>query len=104
MLAIVTPNPDSTAETFIRQHINLLAPGQTVVVYFSGEGRSLSRLKSLKIPSTNRGGLQDKLIGMQNLFTERYSGCLRKQQEEQFKEFLLKNEVQCVLAEFGQTG
>ena len=49
MLAIVTPDPDAIAETFIRQHIRLIAPGDTAVIYFKGEGESIQDCLSYKI-------------------------------------------------------
>jgi len=35
-LAVATINPDAVAETYIRQHIRLTAPGETVVVFLEG--------------------------------------------------------------------
>ena len=49
MIAICTPNPDTPAETFVRQHIRLIAPGNTAVVYFEGDGRAVTGIPSMRI-------------------------------------------------------
>lgn len=100
MLAIVTPNPDSIAETFIRQHINLIEPNNTVVVYFEGSGENVKDLPSLKV---NFKRIL-KLNSFLNYVRFGYSGAIIGEEKKKIIDFFEKYEVSGVLAEFGQTG
>lgn len=104
MLAIVTPDPDTTAETFVRQHIRLIAPGNTAVVYFEGAGKFISSLPSLKIDRISSGNVvKQKLQTVLSLVRYGYGGALRTSQRAQAFKFFNENQIKCVLAEFGQT-
>ncbi|MFW2439055.1 MAG: glycosyltransferase family 4 protein [Arenicellales bacterium] len=100
MLVIATPNPDSIAETFIRQHIRLLEPGKTAVIYFEGEGSSIKDLPSFKVDRHEAGS---KLQSIKSLLLYGYTGALIGEQKRSAISFLKDNQVSCVLAEFGQT-
>lgn len=100
MLAIVTPDPDSTAETFIRQHINLVEPNNTVVVYFEGAGEKIKGLPSLKLG--RKSSL--KLNSILNYIRYGYSGAIVGEEKKRLLDFFEKYKVSNVLAEFGQTG
>ncbi len=105
MLCIATPNPDSPAETFIRQHINRIAPGNTVVLYFQGGAESLKNCPTLKVPeprNTNRlGRLFQSGV---NMIFYAYPGVISGRAAEDVEKFLRKNNVKSILAEFGPTG
>ena len=100
MLIVATPNPDSVAETFIRQHIRMVAPGATSVVYFEGEANEIAGLPSLKLPREKNS----RIGSMVNLISAGYPGTLTKAQSDQFADFVKQHRAQAVLAEFGQTG
>ncbi|MGJ8638552.1 MAG: glycosyltransferase [Opitutaceae bacterium] len=104
MLLIAAPDPDTIATTFIRQHINLIAPEATAVVYFEGDGNSVKSIPSLRINETSESLLTRKVTGVLNILNNGYSGTLRKDQESVVREFIEKNSIRCVLAEFGQIG
>lgn len=99
-LVIATPNPDSVAETFIRQHIRLILPGSTAVIFFEGDGNSIKDLPNLRVgiaPSNS------KINSVANLIIHGYAGTVIGRQRDQIVRFLKENNASCVLAEFGQT-
>jgi glycosyltransferase involved in cell wall biosynthesis len=100
MLVVATPNPDSVAETFVRQHIRLVLPGETGVVYFQGEGDSVADVPNLKLDSETQ---RSKVRSMLNLLVHGYAGVVQGEQAARLIEFFRKHRVRCVLAEFGQT-
>jgi colanic acid/amylovoran biosynthesis glycosyltransferase len=101
MLVIATPNPDSIAETFIRQHIRLIDPGNTGVLYFEGEGKSVQDIPHFKITTPKT---QHRLNSIINYIFYGYSGALTGVAKDEVMLFFKKHKVKCVLAEFGQTG
>ncbi len=103
MLAIVTPNPDSIAETFIRQHIRLITPNNTAVIYFEGNGLSVQDCPNLKIDNSKTNFIERKIRGTINYITMGYSGALVGKEKETVINFFKTNNITCVLAEFGQT-
>jgi colanic acid/amylovoran biosynthesis glycosyltransferase len=102
MLVIVTPNPDTVADTFVRQHIQLIAPGKTAVAYFQGNGNNVNQLKTLKIERNPKKGFWGKVISGFNLLTDGYAGCLTSCEQTKFVQFLKDNHAGAVLAEQGQ--
>ena len=101
MLCIVTPNPDSPAETYVRQHIRKIAAGNTVVLYFQGKGESIHDLPNFRIPDEGRAGWPRYLLSITNTIRHAYPGAIRDSLVERF---LLEHKVQTILAEFGPTG
>jgi glycosyltransferase involved in cell wall biosynthesis len=104
VLAIIAPNPDTVSETYVRQHIQLICPQKTVVVYFAGEGNSVRNIPSLKIENSSESGVIRKLHGLFNLIRHGYAGALRGRQKTAVIDFFKEHRVSCVLAEFGQVG
>ena len=104
VLAIIAPNPDTVSETYVRQHIQLICPQKTVVVYFDGEGNSVRNIPSLKIENSSESGVIRKLHGLFNLIRHGYGGALRGRQKTAVIDFFKEHRVSCVLAEFGQMG
>lgn len=105
MLCIATPNPNSPAETFIRQHINRIAPGNTVVLYFQGDAGFLGNQPTLKVPEHQAVNHIGRLFQSSvNMICYSYPGVISGQAAEKVEEFLQKNNVKSILAEFGPTG
>jgi len=104
MLIIVTPNPDTTADTFIRQHIQLIAPGKkTAVVYFQGEGNAVKEFKTLKLERKSTNDVSGNILNIFHFIKDGYAGCLKGNERTAFINFLKVNHVRAVLAEHGQT-
>lgn len=107
MLAVVTPDPNVPAETFVRQHIREIAPGRTAVIYFRGDGIEFGSIPNLKLPShkrENRSLIVKKSSSLSTFFVYGYSGALDSLQRAILIKFLNKNNVKTVLAEFGSVG
>lgn len=100
MLLVCTPNPDTVAETFVRQHIRLIQPGETAVAYFDGSGSKVSTLPSIKLPYEDLN-VFDRTI---NTIVRGYPGSLVGESSEAFQNFVSRHGVTAVLAEQGQVG
>jgi glycosyltransferase involved in cell wall biosynthesis len=103
MIAIVTPNPDTPAETYVRQHISLMNPKKTSVVFFQGQGIYVKDLPSIKISKSNNT-LLDKFFKIYNYIFWGYPGIISGKNLKNLKKFFLENNVESVFAEFGPTG
>lgn len=102
MLCIATPNPDSSAETYVRQHIRKIAPSDTAVLYFQGSGESLMDIPSLRVLDDGRTpGWAGYLRSVVNTIQYAYPGAITDPAVERF---LLEHNVRSLLAEFGSTG
>jgi colanic acid/amylovoran biosynthesis glycosyltransferase len=105
MLCIATPNPDSPPETYIRQHIRSIALGETVVLYFQGDGESLLHVPSLRIPiELKTNWMERSFRSIANVALHSYPSVVSGYPAEEVKEFLVKHDVRSILAEFGPTG
>lgn len=104
MLAIATQNPDSIPETYVRQHIRLIAPGKTVVLYFEGEGILIPGVRSFHIMRKGLLPWTSKLFSIWNVLVNGYSGAITGKEEKRVIRFLRDNGVTSILAEFGPTG
>lgn len=103
MIAIATQNPDTPSETYVRQHIELIKPGETAVIYFKGKGLSISNnIPKIKIrqPKRNFKSFFSKIYHF--LFWG-HSNCGLYNTKE-LREFILTNNIKLIYAEFGQTG
>lgn len=103
MIAIITPDPDTPAETFVRQHIRLIHPNKTCVVYFDGNGESLVNIPSIKIKKKSNTFFE-KFKRLRNLLFWGYSGVIDGKNYNLLKTFFERHRVQAVFAEFGPTG
>jgi glycosyltransferase involved in cell wall biosynthesis len=103
MIAICTPNPDTPAETFVRQHIRLIAPGNTAVVYFEGNGKAVAGIPAMRVQAASKSpfAVARRVI---NYFYWGYPGLLRGSRGAEVEAFLRAHKVEAVLAEFGPTG
>lgn len=104
MIAIVTPDTDTPAETFVRQHIRKVSPGNTAVVYFEGEGKAVQQIPSYKIVSSTKNSLLRKAISLYNLLIYGYTNVPFGKSKKEVVQFLKNNKVNAMLAEFGTTG
>ncbi|MBC2717414.1 MAG: glycosyltransferase [Desulfobacteraceae bacterium] len=105
MIAIATQNIDSIAETYVRQHIRMIAPGETVVIFFQGEGQSIKSEYSLRIKrDISLPVMFRKISSLWRTLTTGYSGSLTVKEEKRVLQFLRDHRVKTVFAEFGPTG
>lgn len=105
MLAIATNNIDSIAETYIRQHIRLIAPGKTAVLYFQGEGYTIQGIPSLRIKKkSHQPEVLLKIAGAWRTFYDGYAGAITGREAQDVLHFLQQHGAQAILAEFGTTG
>tara|TARA_A100001015_G_C15038990_1_gene738258 strand:- start:1949 stop:3073 length:1125 start_codon:yes stop_codon:yes gene_type:complete len=103
MIVVVTPNPDTPAETYIRQHIRLINPKKTSVVFFQGNGLAVKAFPSLKI-SNSKNTLFDKCSKLYHYIFWGYPGIISGDDLKVLKHFFKEHQVQSVFAEFGPTG
>lgn len=107
MLAIVANQFDLDSETFIRDHVRTIAPGQTVVLCRTGKGTErlgvpvLSDLRG-EPPAPN----MVKKIGrfLRFRFHKYWDTALREADERRVRSFLKGYDVRVVLAEYGPNG
>lgn len=104
MLAIATQNPDATAETYVRQHISLLFPGSTAVVYFQGTADTIRDIPSIRVGKDRHHFLPGKIESFYNYAAAGYPTAITGRQERELVGFFRRNNVSVVLAEFGPTG
>jgi colanic acid/amylovoran biosynthesis glycosyltransferase len=101
-IAIVTVNPDTLAETYIRQHIRTIVPGNTVVVYFEGDGNSLEGVPSFKVRRDSQINPWVKVLrSLYSYLIHGYPGAITS---PSLDDFLRRHNVGAVFAEFGPTG
>ena len=75
MIAVATPNPDTPAETYVRQHIRLINPEKTSVVFFQGDGIAVKDFPSFKI-SNSKNTLLDKFSRLYHYIFWGYPGII----------------------------
>lgn len=102
-LLVATQDPNSTAETYVRQHIRLIAPGRTVALGFVDGDQPPESVPYLAVPR-RRPGLRSKAISALALAAHGYPGALVGKQRSQVHDFIRRHAVRAVLAEFGPTG
>lgn len=102
-LLIATQDPDTPAETYVRQHMRCLAPGATVGVGFRGSG-----VQGLDIPfhtvRRNAGPLIGKPVTALALGVHGFTGAPMGEARHALRSFMKEHDVSVVLAEFGPTG
>lgn len=104
MIAIATTNPDTVAETYVRQHIREIAPGQTAVLYFQGKASSLKDEPRYRVDYGKHSPLSWRLRSLGNFLKYAYPGAITGSTAKGTRAFLEKHNVQAILAEFGPTG
>lgn len=98
-LAIVTIDPDAPAETYVRQHMRLIAPGRTVAVGLGARGRPQLAVPFLAVVAT-----RSRLRSLVNRLVAGYSGAVTGRQARRLADFFAAHDVGAVFAEFGPTG
>lgn len=102
-LAIATSNPNAVSETYIRQHMRLIAPGKTIGIGFDCDGPP-----SLDIPflcvERSPGSLLQKANSLAQLICTGYSATLPLKRYDGLIEHLRRHGVTTILAEFGPIG
>lgn len=102
-LAVATSNPLATAETYVRQHMRLIRPGETVAIGLDCDG---SPTLDIPLYCVERGprGILSKSRSLATLCRTGYPGALSIPEEKRLSSFLQAHRVEAVLAEFGTTG
>lgn len=102
-LAVATQNLDAVPETYVRQHMRLIAPNATVAIALGSDS-----VPPIDLPVFNRKlpprGLFRKLHTLGTLVRTGYAAALSRAGEAKLEEFLTEHNVSAVLAEFGPTG
>ncbi|MBY6069558.1 glycosyltransferase family 4 protein [Leisingera aquaemixtae] len=102
-LAIATQNPDAVAETYVRQHMRLVRPGQTV-----GIGLACAQPPAAAIPfhcvRLQGQPKRNRLGTVARFLRTGYRASLSRREEAGLGAFLQAHGTTAVLAEFGTTG
>lgn len=101
-LAVATDDPNSVAETYVRQHIRLICPCDTVCVSFSNPAQYT------EVPSffarDRSPGIKGKVETLLTRYRTGYGAALSQREEARLENFLDAHNVTAVLAEFGTIG
>jgi len=106
VLAVVTPALNRSSETFIRRHINEIAPRRTVVVCFDNNLPCEAGYPVLCLSLPRRMHLPrvcQLFLAACSLFRRGYTNALTAREADRLVLFLKRNEVDRVLAEYGPT-
>ncbi len=102
-LAVATHNPNAVAETYVRQHMRLVRPGETV-----GIGMACVTAPDLGLPfhcvRGNEHSRRNPFGSMAKFLRTGYRAALSRQEEADLGKFLNGHGVTAILAEFGTTG
>ncbi|MEL6645006.1 MAG: glycosyltransferase [Pseudomonadota bacterium] len=104
-LAVATENPASVAETYVRQHMRALLPGQTVGIALHGTRDDVPLDMPFFVRGRRSGGWpQRKVASISALVRSGYAAALSTTEEAALSAFLKEHSVSTLLAEFGTTG
>ncbi|MEM9422812.1 MAG: glycosyltransferase family 4 protein, partial [Pseudomonadota bacterium] len=102
-LAVATNNPMAIAETYVRQHMRLICPGDTVAIGLDCGGKPNLDLPYFCV-RRGSGGVLSKIGSQMTRWRTGYGAALSLAEEKRLLEFLGDHGVSAVLAEFGTTG
>ncbi|MEM9341982.1 MAG: glycosyltransferase [Pseudomonadota bacterium] len=102
MLAVATQDPTTVAETYVRQHMRLVFPDETLGIALGGTDPGIG--VPFHIVEPRRGGILGKALAARTWARTGYAIALTWPQEQHLQEVLQKANVTAVLAEFGTTG
>lgn len=102
-LLVATQDPNAPAETYVRQHMRGIAPGQTVGLGFAVQGEVPADLPFLSV-ALPRNSLKRKLYLLHGRLRYGFAGAPVGAWRRHVIAFLRKHNVSLVLAEFGPTG
>jgi glycosyltransferase involved in cell wall biosynthesis len=105
-IAIAVPAWHSRSETFIRQHVDMLAPGNTALITFGGEGifceGPMLRLRLAEFGLSQE--FTDKLRWYISLFGNGTMTPISAADRLRLSQFIAEHRVSTILAEYGVTG
>jgi len=105
-IAIAVPAWHSRSETFIRQHVGMLAPGNTALITFGGEGifgdGPMLRLRLAEFGLSQ--DFADKLRWYISLFCNGTMTPISAPDRLRLSQFIAEHRISTVLAEYGVTG
>lgn len=104
-LAVATQNPATVAETYVRQHMRRVLPGQTVGIALGGDKKDVPTDMPFFIRENHATGWpKRRLSSLTNLARTGYAASLGIAEEAALAAFLAEHKVAALLAEFGTTG
>jgi glycosyltransferase involved in cell wall biosynthesis len=106
-LAIVTPHAGARTETFIDVRLRRLLPERTVVISFEDPSVTELDCPVLRVTPADRSHLPlpiSKPMGFYNLLLHGHWNSLDRGESARLQQFLSRNGVGCVLAEYGPAG
>ncbi|MEL6100825.1 MAG: glycosyltransferase [Pseudomonadota bacterium] len=104
-LAVATENPATVAETYVRQHMRDIQPGQTVGIALGGYAEGIPADMPFFVRQRHVSGWpQRRVAALATLARTGYAAALSVSEETALAEFLTKHQVTALLAEFGTTG
>lgn len=105
MILLATPNPDVASETYVRQHLRLIDPENTAVLFFKGDGEAVKSFPSFKIQTVNsKGGIMSSFVKLYYTIFWGYPGIIHGREARNLARFIQANNIKSVFAEFGPTG
>ncbi|MEO0697582.1 MAG: glycosyltransferase [Pseudomonadota bacterium] len=102
-LAVATHDPRSVAETYVRQHMRLIMPGNTVGIGLACSDEPANDLPFFCVRRSKRFPVR-KLNTLSSFLRTGYSAGLSLGEEHRLAKFLRAHKVTALLAEFGTTG
>ena len=103
-LAVATQNPNAVAETYVRQHMRLIRPGETVGIALSGNDSDAPAYLPYHVVGQRAAGPMAKAGTLAALVRTGYSAAPSRREEVRLEAFLRQHEVEAIFAEFGTTG
>ncbi|MEO1542729.1 MAG: glycosyltransferase [Pseudomonadota bacterium] len=105
LLAVATQNPATVAETYVRQHMRDILPGQTVGVALGGHGEGIpADMPFFARESASASWPKRRVAALATLARTGYAAALSRREEAALEAFFVKHRVTALLAEFGTTG
>ena len=102
-LLVATQDPNAPAETYVRQHMRLIAPDHTVAVAMAGTGAPPLEIPFHKVSRPSSPPLRKAQTAL-GLAQHGFAGAPMGAARASLKAFMRAQNVSVVLAEFGPTG
>lgn len=102
-LLVATQNPNATAETYVRQHMRQIAPGNTVGLGLALEGEPPGDLPFISIEPRS-SALKRRVASLLGRLRYGFSGAPVGARRAEIIAFIRRHEVKLIFAEFGPTG
>lgn len=101
-IAVATQNPNAVAETYVRQHMRSIAPGNTVGIAFDCSGNPPPEFPFYCF-ERKQPRYYSKCSSLLRFVRAGYAGALSAREERSLHNFLSDHKVERILAEFGPT-